>query len=127
MQALNEQDLNVIVSAFVNKCSTLFGKKLSDVRIFGSYARGDYCSESDIDIMIILCMSEDEVRKSLDDICKIASELDLLYNVTISPVLMSSTEYDLRKYSYGFCGNVEKEGISKHAGQPVNIFTNANG
>ena len=117
MQALNEQELNIIINAFVNRCNMLFGEKLSDVRIFGSYARGDYCSESDIDIMIILCMSEDEVRKSLDDICKIASELELIHNVTISPVLMSSAEYDLRKYSYGFCGNVEKEGISKHARQ----------
>jgi len=116
MRSLTDQQLSTIMNDFVAECKDLFGDNLSDVRLFGSYARGDYNSQSDIDIMIVLDMSLDKVRKSLDGVCKIASELDLKYNVNISPVLKSKQEYDLRKHSYGFCRNVEIEGVSRHVG-----------
>ena len=117
MRALAKHQLNVIMGTLVAECNALFGDKLSDVRLYWSYARGDHNDESDIDIMVILDMSDDELRTSLDGVCRITSELDLKYNITTSPVLMSRREYDMRKQSYGFCGNVEKEGVSLNARQ----------
>lgn len=116
MQALSQQKLNTVLTEFVAECKSVFGDKLHDVRLFGSYARGDYDDDSDIDIMVIFDLSNDEVRKCFDDVCHIASELDLKYIVTVSPVLKSKSEYDLRKHGYGFCRNVEMEGVSKYAG-----------
>ena len=115
MQALEQQQLNIIMNTFIAECKALFGDMLSDVRLFGSYARGDDSAESDVDIMVILDMSDNEVRKCLDSVCHIASELDLIYHTSIMPVLQSKSEYELRKYSYGFYKNVETEGISMYA------------
>ncbi|MCL2766566.1 MAG: nucleotidyltransferase domain-containing protein [Peptococcaceae bacterium] len=116
MQTLTTQELNTILDIFVEECKALFGEKLSNVRLFGSYARGDHSDDSDIDVMVILDMSEEETRRSLDGVCHIASELDLKYNTAIMPVLVSKGEYELHKDSYGFCRNVEREGVSKYAG-----------
>ena len=117
MQVLTQHQLDIVMSAFIAECEVLYGGKLDEVRLFGSYARGDCGDGSDIDIMVILDMSEDEIKKSLDSICRIASDLDIRYNTTMMPVLRSKKEYEFRKHSYGFCENVEKEGVSKYAGQ----------
>ena len=117
VQALTKTQLNIIINTFVDECSMLFNDKLSDVRLFGSYARGDYSDESDIDVMVILDMNDNEVSNSLDGVCRIASELDLEYNISLMPVLQSKNEYELRKQLYGFCRNVEREGVSKYAGK----------
>ena len=114
MKTLERHQLDNIMSTFVDECNALYGNKLCDVRLFGSYARGDCNDDSDIDILIILDMEDSEARKSLDGVCHIASELDLKHNVVVSPVICSKREYDLRKQSYGFYGNVEKEGVSMH-------------
>ena len=51
MQALEQQKLNTVLSEFVADCKSVFGDKLCDVRLFGSYARGDHNEDSDIDII----------------------------------------------------------------------------
>ena len=116
MQNLKQQKLNTVLSDFVAECRNAFNDKLSEVRLFGSYARGDNYEESDIDIMVILNMSDTEVRKGRHDVCRIAAMLELKYCVTISPVLYGKEEYDARK-KFGFCKNVETEGVSQYAGQ----------
>ena len=113
---LAHKQLDIVMSAFIEKCKTLFGNKLSDVRLFGSYARGDYCGNSDIDVMVILDMDTDEIRRNRSGICQIASDIDLTHNVNIMPVLQSKEEYEQRK-SFGFYRNVELEGVSKYARQ----------
>ena len=117
MQVLVQNKLNTVMNAFVAGCKELFGDKLSDVRLFGSYARGDYAGDSDIDIMVILDMNEDDVRKSLSSVCRIASDIDLEYNTHIIPILQNMREYELHKETYGFFRNVEREGVSHYAQQ----------
>jgi len=116
MQVLEKQKLYNVLNDLVSECKAVFCDKLSDVRLFGSYARGDYDEESDIDIMIILDMSDADVRKGRHDVCRIAAMLELKHFVTISPVLYTKKEYDMRK-SFGFCKNVEMEGVSQYVGQ----------
>ena len=113
---MEQQGLNSVMSDFVAACRTVFNEKLFDVRLFGSYARGDNNEESDIDVMVILDMGVAEVSKSRHDICRIAAALELKYNVTISPVLYGREEYDKRK-TFGFCKNVETEGVSQYVGR----------
>jgi predicted nucleotidyltransferase len=116
MQTLEQKKLNTVLSDFVAECRNVFNEKLCDVRLFGSYARGDQNEESDIDVMVILDVSIAEVGRFRQDICRIAAKLELKYNVTISPVLYGKEEYDSRK-TFGFCKNVEAEGVSQYVGQ----------
>ena len=37
--------------------------KLTKVIVYGSYARGDYNSSSDVDVMILVKMSDNEIKK----------------------------------------------------------------
>ena len=116
MQALTQKKLDIVLNDFIYDCNVVFKDKLYDVRLFGSYARGDYNNDSDIDLMVILDMDDNDVRKRRHDICRIAATLELKYGVTISPVLYGKDEFNSRK-TFGFCKNVDTEGVSKYAGQ----------
>ena len=46
--------LNYITQSVIDAAQHMFADNLDKVILFGSYTRGDYNSESDIDIMILL-------------------------------------------------------------------------
>ena len=50
--------------------------------------------------------------------------LELQYGVTISPVLYGKDEYDMRK-TFGFCKNVEMEGVSQCVGHAYECLLNS--
>ena len=104
--------LQNVMSTFTNECRVLFGEKLNDVRLFGSYARGDFNDDSDIDVMVIVDMDYTEAKKYLEKVCEIAFEIDSEINTIISPIIRSRRDYEIRKELPGFYRNVELEGVS---------------
>lgn len=73
-----------ILKNFVDKMEKLFGKSLKKLILYGSYARGDYKENSDIDIMILTSMSDDEIRDIENQVYDIAYDYQLSDNVMIS-------------------------------------------
>ena len=55
---LRMEEKRNILKNFVDKMEKLFGKSLKKLILYGSYARGDYKENSDIDIMILTSMSD---------------------------------------------------------------------
>ena len=47
-----------LVSQYVEVLCKIYGKHLKTVILYGSYARGDYTKDSDIDIMVLLDLSD---------------------------------------------------------------------
>ena len=54
--------LNEILKKYVEDVHKIYGEKLRTVILYGSYARGDFRTDSDIDIMILVDLSDDEIR-----------------------------------------------------------------
>ncbi len=61
----------------------IFEHKLESVIINGSYARGDYDDESDVDVMTKLLLSADEIRTCRPRVSALVSELGLKYGIMI--------------------------------------------
>ncbi len=57
------QSLNGILGKYVEDIHRLYGERLKTVILYGSYARGDFKPDSDIDIMILVDMLEQEIEK----------------------------------------------------------------
>ena len=47
-----------VLFQYVNRIHEIYGRELKAVILYGSYARGDYKADSDIDIMILLDLSD---------------------------------------------------------------------
>ncbi len=70
----------------------LYGTKLKAVYLYGSYARGDYSTGSDVDVMIVL-KDYKSYWEELGRSAQLASDLSLKYNLSISRVYMTEQEW----------------------------------
>ena len=50
-----------LLNEYTNELIKIYGKYLRAVMLYGSYARGDYRKDSDIDIMILLDLDDMEI------------------------------------------------------------------
>lgn len=77
----------------------------------GSYARGDYDDESDIDIMIMVDMDRNELKKYRRRISEFFSWLNLENDVFLTSKLQSLQYFNEWKDDMPFYRNVVKDGV----------------
>ena len=93
----------------------ILGDRLKKVTLFGSYARGDYDSESDIDFLVVAAIDQRECRKIqrliTNELGYLGLDLDMVISVTVT------SEYIYSRYnsSMGFLVNVQREGVELYA------------
>ena len=55
-----KQRIENIINEFISGVNNILGKRAKKIILYGSYARGDYNKNSDIDIMILTDLNDDE-------------------------------------------------------------------
>ena len=106
-----QSQLDMMINRIVAFSKDLFGDKFRNVILYGSYARGDYDEESDIDIMIMVDMEREELRKYRNQICNFVADLNLVNDVFIVETLQSVSFFNKWKGAMPFYQNVLKEGV----------------
>jgi predicted nucleotidyltransferase len=99
------------VYEFAKDMKRLFGQRLGSVVVYGSYARGDYTKKSDIDIMILVRMPEEDIRNYVDAVSDCAFEYLLQYGIDISPVVKSEEHFYYWVDSLPYYRNIRDEGV----------------
>ena len=109
------KQIKSILKEYVNGIIKIVGKKtINKIMLYGSYARGEENLDneiSDIDIMIIVNMPENEVKKIEEKICDYSYDLDLKYNIVLSPIVDTVENFNKRVKYIGFYKNIQKEGV----------------
>ena len=103
--------LRIICEKSSEKLREIFGEKLIDVILFGSYARGDYNEYSDIDVMALVDMDKLELGKYRRKVTSFMSDIDLKYDVLLSIKLQDKLTFDKWHYNLPLFLNVKKEGV----------------
>ncbi len=93
-----------------NAAKKLLGKKLSRVVLFGSYARGDFDSESDIDFALLSTIANKSINLYNEKLGEISSELSIKYGVVISLMIISTETFNEYKDVLPFYMNLIEEG-----------------
>lgn len=57
-----------VINQFVQDAKQTLGDRVKRIILYGSYARGDYNQSSDIDIMILTDLTDEEIEKYRDKI-----------------------------------------------------------
>ena len=89
----------------------VFGEKAKRVILYGSYARGDFNRSSDIDVMILTDLNEDELIEYRDKLWDLAYDIELENNVILSPLVKNIDKFNYWLNALPFYMNVEKEGV----------------
>ncbi|MCD7867341.1 MAG: nucleotidyltransferase domain-containing protein [Clostridiales bacterium] len=107
----SQQELQIISGEVVSAALDMFSDKIERVLLFGSYARGDYTNESDVDIMIILNCPKEEVRAYRREVSRMASRIGLEHDVMVSILIRDKATYEHGKNELPFYRNVMQEGV----------------
>jgi predicted nucleotidyltransferase len=97
-----------IVSQFKSIIQQLYGERLSQVILFGSYARGEEKATSDIDFLIVLKDKHISAFSEIEKINNLAYGMMLKYGKIIS--FVPTTEEKFEKSPNHFYRLVKKEG-----------------
>jgi uncharacterized protein len=112
----SKEKLENILSEVAISMKDMFGEKLKWIKLYGSYARGDYDNGSDIDIMVLVDMDKYELANYRDVISDIACEIGLMQNdVLLSIKLQDSSTFNKWNKDLPYFENVLKEGITINA------------
>ena len=87
----------------------LYGDELEDLILFGSYARGDYHEESDVDFAFVLKKTRASDYAEIKKTAGIAVSLGMKYNLILSTLPVSKDK--VRTSMEGIYQNIRREGI----------------
>lgn len=100
-----------IIQDFAKSVRKMLGNSLDSVIVYGSYARGDYSELSDIDIMLLVSLGEEEIKKISDQISDLAFDFMMKYGVDISPIITNIDHFNYWVDNLPFYRNVRDEGV----------------
>ena len=100
-----------IVYGFALQVKRLLGNDLSKVIVYGSYARGDYRENSDVDVMVLTKIPDEEIKKIDTQIYDLAYDIELEKGVHISVVIKNEEHFEYWDDTLPFYRNVRKEGV----------------
>jgi len=105
-----DEKLNSLLPEIEKRIKELFGEKVERIILFGSYARGDYNLESDVDIFVLL--NDSDLKKYRRTRVKVITEFLSNYDVLLSIRLANNDTFKKFRDISPFYQNVINEGIS---------------
>ena len=106
----NQSEAIIILHEAFSQIKAVLGDSCVGSYLYGSYSRGDYTDESDVDILMTADLSYDDIRANFNMISHITSELSLKHNVTVS-ITVKPLELFKQYASSPYYHNVITEGI----------------
>jgi len=103
-----------ILEEYVQGLCKIIGKDLDQIILYGSYARGEQENSkevSDIDIMILVKSDNEEMKIIEKKILEYSYELDLQYDILLSPIVENVDVFNKRAQYMTFYKNVIAEGV----------------
>lgn len=104
-------ELEIILKKLIEVYRTVYGDAIVKVVLYGSYARGDYNTDSDVDIVALVRGSREKLQEQLKEIWDISSELELEYGTILSPTVIPYEEFVKYQDDIPYYHNIAKEGV----------------
>lgn len=109
-----KQAFDMITQKIAKTYRSIYGKDLEQVILYGSYARGDYDENSDIDMAAIVKGDRMTLQKMLKNVWAVSSDLELEYEIIVSPTVIPYDEFERYKDVLPYYRNIAAEGVKVH-------------
>lgn len=101
-----------ILKQYVEGIQKIYGRYLKTVILYGSYARGDFRQDSDIDIMILIDLTDIRIEDYRHQLSDFTYDFNEEYGLDIKPIAKSDAHFKKWLNAYPFYANVQKEGVA---------------
>ena len=91
--------------------SVYYGSSVRQIILYGSYARGDFRPDSDVDIMILVDMSDLELKAYGQRLFYMMYNFNMDHDLDIKPIAKSEAHFNKWVVNYSFYSNIHKEGV----------------
>lgn len=100
------------LAALVDRLRQRYGDDLLRVVLFGSKARGDFDDESDLDVLIVVRMPDNDYWRHWREIHNATYDLDLEHDVVLSLMIKDEPDYArMRQWNLLINRNIEQDGV----------------
>ncbi|MCC8150489.1 MAG: nucleotidyltransferase domain-containing protein [Lachnospiraceae bacterium] len=105
------RELDSILKEVAKSYRETYGSNLSRIVLYGSYARGDYRDDSDVDVVAIVRGSRKQLQDKLEKVWDISHDLSLQYGTIVSTTVIPQDEFERCKEAIPYYKNIERDGI----------------
>ena len=109
------QTMQTLLARYVTEVKKIYGTHLKSIILYGSYARGDFTPESDVDIMVLVDLPADKIDECSDELAEVDYEYNVNYDIWMMPVVKNVEHFNHWVAAYSFYSNVQREGVVLYA------------
>lgn len=105
-------EMKCLLQQYTTEVVKIYGHKLKEVILYGSYARGDNREDSDIDIMILVDLDDIEIKEKGNELSEVTFDYNYDHDLLIMPIVKNQEHFNKWINAYPFYNNVRREGIA---------------
>ncbi len=110
-----QESLKSALQDFVQQAEAIYKDHVKQIILYGSYARGDFREDSDVDIMLLVDLSPEEMLEYRKILSNKVFDINLEYDTLIVPVTVNAEHFREWLPVYPFYQNVIREGVELFA------------
>lgn len=100
-----------LIEQYVEEVKKIYGFHVRQIILYGSYARGDFRPDSDVDIMILVDMSDLELKVYAQKLSYMTYDFNMDHDLDIKPIAKNEAHFNKWIVNYPFYSNIRKEGV----------------
>lgn len=105
------QVMHGLLEQYVSEIKKIYGPHVREIILYGSYARGDFSKDSDVDIMILLDISDLELKSYSRALSYMTYDFNMDNDLDIKPIAKNKDHFEKWVDNYPFYSNIQKEGV----------------
>ena len=106
-----DETMQSLMEKYIAEIKKIYGLCLQKIILYGSYARGDFKVDSDVDLMILLDISDMELKAYSQQLSYMTYDFNLDNDIDIKPIAKSEAHFKKWSENYPFYATIQKEGV----------------
>ncbi len=105
------EEMKNLIAQYVEAIREIYGTHVRQIILYGSYARGDFRPDSDVDLMILVDISDMELKNYAQQLSYMTYDFNLDHDLDIKPIAKSEAHFKKWVTNYPFYSAIYKEGL----------------